>query len=270
MGAIKIDIKQGSPEWVAWRKEGIGASDVPAIVGLSPYITANKLWKIKKNIGPDYEISEFAKMMGSLSEDDATEQFFDITGERFEPACFESSENPRFKCSLDGFYNGKILETKFVGNDYFKKLAAGGEIRQDHYAQLQWQMHIMNAPNAYYFCINKSSERQYVLVERHQEYIDSLVSNVEEFIIMLDENKEPVASDRDYVDVSNNYILNENLTKMASLKLQISQLEAQFEDCKKIAIESAVHNKMEIPAVSVKFYSQTKGQKISWYFKVGE
>lgn len=37
----------GSPAWVAWRKGGLGASDLAAVLGLDPYRTENELWQVK-------------------------------------------------------------------------------------------------------------------------------------------------------------------------------------------------------------------------------
>ena len=39
--------KQNTPEWLEFRKNKIGASDIPIIMGLSPYSTPLQLWKRK-------------------------------------------------------------------------------------------------------------------------------------------------------------------------------------------------------------------------------
>jgi putative phage-type endonuclease len=36
-----------TPEWVQWRKGGLGASDLPAVLGLDPYRTEHELWQVK-------------------------------------------------------------------------------------------------------------------------------------------------------------------------------------------------------------------------------
>src|SRR5690606_2655687 len=36
---VLVDLEQGSPEWLAWRAEGIGASDAATIMGENPYQT---------------------------------------------------------------------------------------------------------------------------------------------------------------------------------------------------------------------------------------
>ena len=43
-----IPIEQQSPEWFEWRKTGITASDMPIIMGVSPYKTPWQLWAEKQ------------------------------------------------------------------------------------------------------------------------------------------------------------------------------------------------------------------------------
>lgn len=58
-------------EWLAWRRKGIGGSDVAAIVGVSPFRTARDIYYDKLNIAPMVEEEDnwVAKEMGHLLED---------------------------------------------------------------------------------------------------------------------------------------------------------------------------------------------------------
>ena len=47
-GARFIRVPQRSAEWLALRQQGIGASDVPAVLGLSPYKSRLTLWLEKR------------------------------------------------------------------------------------------------------------------------------------------------------------------------------------------------------------------------------
>ncbi len=40
-----IDLEQGTPEWLEWRKNGIGSSDIATIMGANPYQTPYQLWE---------------------------------------------------------------------------------------------------------------------------------------------------------------------------------------------------------------------------------
>lgn len=41
------DTEYGTPEWVAARRQGLGASDLPSVLGLDPYRTEHELWELK-------------------------------------------------------------------------------------------------------------------------------------------------------------------------------------------------------------------------------
>lgn len=69
-------------EWLAWRRKGIGGSDVAAIMGISPFRTARDIYYDKLNITPGEENDSnwVAKEMGHLLEDLVAEIFHKKTG----------------------------------------------------------------------------------------------------------------------------------------------------------------------------------------------
>ena len=42
-----VNLEQNSEAWLDWRKTGIGSSDAPAILGISPWKTRRELWEEK-------------------------------------------------------------------------------------------------------------------------------------------------------------------------------------------------------------------------------
>lgn len=44
----------GTPEWLAWRRGGLGASDLPAILGLDPYRSEHDVWLEKTGQRPGF------------------------------------------------------------------------------------------------------------------------------------------------------------------------------------------------------------------------
>jgi len=50
-----VDLNQRSDEWLQWRSKGVTASDIPIILGLSPYKTRWQLWaeKVGRINAPD-------------------------------------------------------------------------------------------------------------------------------------------------------------------------------------------------------------------------
>jgi len=253
----EVNYKQGSPEWINWRKNGIGASDIPAIVGTSPYITANKLWKIKKNIIKDYQISEYAKVMGGIAEDVARETFNKMTGKIFVPICAESIERPEFKCSLDGYCNGEIFEAKFISEDYFNELKNTKNVRSDHYAQLQWQMYILGSELAYYFVVTKSERKMDIIVKRDNTMIDYLVKQADKFMEYMNDSVEPPLSDADYYEVKEGEELSLSLDEYAKVKEQIDILKKKEDSLRKFLIMKAPHNKVSYK--NIKMFKSMRG-----------
>ena len=67
-------------EWLEWRRGGIGSSDVPAILGLSPWSSPLKVYMEKRGELPDDDTSTEAMRLGRLLEPVAGEIFTLETG----------------------------------------------------------------------------------------------------------------------------------------------------------------------------------------------
>lgn len=65
-----IPTKEMSREqWLAYRKEGVGASEVGSILGLSPYKSSIELFYEKISTGPGFNVENIFMFMGSYHED---------------------------------------------------------------------------------------------------------------------------------------------------------------------------------------------------------
>ena len=69
-------------EWLAWRRKGVGGSDVAAALGLSPYRTARELYYDKIGVMPavEGEDKSITFEIGHLLEDLVAEIFHVRTG----------------------------------------------------------------------------------------------------------------------------------------------------------------------------------------------
>ncbi len=128
---------QGTPEWHEWRHNGIGASEVPAIFGLSPYTTAYELWQEKIKLMPEPKGTSLVMQRGHEYEKMARAAYEFETGLDFSPECFEHPEYPFLRASLDGWCEQirAGLEIKYVGRAKFD-----GPIAEHHMIQVQTQM----------------------------------------------------------------------------------------------------------------------------------
>jgi len=138
MKAWAVAIEQGSKEWRAWRNRLIGASEIAAVLGISPFLTARELFEIK--IGKREQHENPAMVRGRELEDAAV---FAVEGQlgralMREGLCFEAEGHP-LGASLDAFdpQEGIVYEVKCPGLASFERLAEG--IPEHYEAQLQQQ-----------------------------------------------------------------------------------------------------------------------------------
>lgn len=131
-------MEQGTPEWLEWRRQGIGASESAALLGVCPYNTAYSLW-LEKTSGQTADKSESASIFqrGHETEAMVRASYEFQTGLEFAPALFEHPEYPFIRASLDGWNDAerKGIEIKYMGAEKFD-----GPIPQHHIIQVQHQM----------------------------------------------------------------------------------------------------------------------------------
>ena len=97
------DLDQGSPLWRSWRNEGLTASDVAVLQGVSPYKTEWRLWNEKLGILPEEDLSanpfvrRGKRLEHLLRERVAAERKLGLF-----PVCVEYAPYPFLRASLDG------------------------------------------------------------------------------------------------------------------------------------------------------------------------
>lgn len=131
-----ISFEQRTPEWLNWKKQGIGASEsgsIAAATGLLPQPAAwmdtiQELWEKKVGLRPSDKLNP-AMMRGVAYEDEAVAQYRALTGNMTSPMCGEMDDHPFVQASFDGstFDMGVILETKIPGQSVMD-LAAQREV----------------------------------------------------------------------------------------------------------------------------------------------
>lgn len=144
-------MKQGTPEWLAWRKEGIGASDVPVILGVSPWRTPYELWQ-EKTGRREGQAENFAMRRGSAMEATARAAYEAATGIAMQPAEVTHGLLYFMRASLDGITldGSVILEVKCPGMEDHAK-AVAGLIPEKYIPQVQAQLFVSGASRCDYW-----------------------------------------------------------------------------------------------------------------------
>ena len=149
-----IPLKQRTPAWEHWRSEGITASEVPVILGRSPYKTPWRLWAERTGVVTPEDLSgKPCVQRGIALEDQVRRAFEDRHGTLLLPLCAESTDHPVLRCSLDGLNDdGEPVELKVPTERTYRRLTQEREqatAYQLAWAQLQFQIFVTEAPRGW-------------------------------------------------------------------------------------------------------------------------
>lgn len=192
-------MKPNTPEWLEARRSGIGGSDAPIIMGVSPYTKPLQLYR-EKLWGCD-KIDNSAMQRGRSMEPYALQSFVEHTGFK---VAYETDEcfqwNPKILwqfATFDALIEGTdtFVEIKCLGakNHQF---ALDGQVPPHYIPQLQHQMCVKGCNMCYYWSYDGQNG---VLIEvtRDEEYIQNMLLPEEErFIGYLSSRTEPSALPR--------------------------------------------------------------------------
>ncbi len=151
MKIVTLPDGQGSKEWLEWRRNGIGASDISIIMGSNKYKSPLSLWDEKCGFKAEEEMN-FAMEHGVRNEDVARQWVNENHQLNLEPLCVEDMEHSFFKASLDGYdMEGKVLcEIKCpVSDDILDKARENRSIPMYWQHQIQWQIMLTQPTRAF-------------------------------------------------------------------------------------------------------------------------
>jgi len=187
----KITIAQEGPEWLAWRRSGVGGSDCSVLMGVNPWMKEADLRNRKLGLESEgYENERMAR--GKRLEPIVRAMYEDLTGLRMTPVCVEHDKYSWFKASLDGLSECEsvVLEIK-CPNDKAHLEALRGWIPRYYYPQVQHQLGVTQAKIMHYVSYSdaprfKPHER-IALVEMtpNTSYIKELFLKEQEFVLTL-------------------------------------------------------------------------------------
>lgn len=145
-----VNLIQGTPDWIQWRSEGIGATDIPIIMEQSPYKTPYQLWEEKCGFLEHPRKFMRAIAHGWKQEDAARAWIEHKYGIHIRPLNIESNTQSLFRASLDGFNfdNGDVWEIKAPYTA--ENVAKYNESIPVYWTlQVQWQLKISGSPRAH-------------------------------------------------------------------------------------------------------------------------
>lgn len=224
-------------EWLKWRHEGIGSSDAPVIMGMSPWKTRYQLWKEK--ISPVVDTPpNFIQRKGIEIEPKIRAWFELQMGKSFAPKLLMHGKMPLIRASLDGADESltEICEIKLLGKDDFTP----DTIPDKYWPQVQHQLFVSEA-RVCHFVGHCNGETKIISVKPEKEYLSLLFEKEMEFLEMIQRRIAPELSDGDYKQIKGFAAV---VTKYKRLKAKIQELEDQAEAIKSgliVAAQAAEH-----------------------------
>lgn len=193
-------------EWLAFRKEHIGASDAPILMGASKWKTTDGRIKTPKllfdekigmgNLSSDNQATRYGKAM----EEPARKVYESMVDDLFAPRNIKNTKYPHLMVSLDGFNfsNDKAVEIKNCSSEDHE-LARNGKVPEKYYPQVQMQAMVTELPTVDYFSFHKD-EGIIITVPRDDEYIEKMGKKLLEFWDCVTNFKEPELTANDYLE----------------------------------------------------------------------
>lgn len=150
MKIITFEKGQSSDEWLAWRRQGIGASDISVIMGSNTYSTPLKLWENKCGFRHEEPINR-AMAHGIKNEDVARQWMNEHFQLNLRPLCIEDNEEPIFRASLDGydFDQETLVEIKCpITESTLDRAKVSQFVPNYWFDQMQWQIMLSSPKRA--------------------------------------------------------------------------------------------------------------------------
>jgi len=201
----KIKFKDDK-EWLKYRKNHIGASDSPIIMGVAkwktndgriktPNLLAQEKWGLA-NLSSNNVATNYGKVM----EEPARRVYESMVGDLFEPIAIKNFKYSYLMASLDGL---NITEDRAVeiknANEKDHQTAKNGGVPDKYYPQVQHQLLLLEHDEMHYFSFHKG-EGIIVTVQKDKEYQEILKKELGIYWDCIETFKEPPLTEDDFIE----------------------------------------------------------------------
>lgn len=143
MHPLQITTRQDKIDWLKARRLSIGASDIPVILGLSPYKTAEQLFAEKLDIAEPAITTSWPAERGKQEEPYIRDEYEEISGLKYPAKNFKIDFRT---CSLDGYNDitNTGIEIKYASKKDHE-MAIAGYVPEKYAPQVVWQYMVSKA-----------------------------------------------------------------------------------------------------------------------------
>jgi putative phage-type endonuclease len=230
MGTNFINLTQGSPEWLAWRLGGIGASEAAAVIGVCKYKTPYKLFLEKTGRIQGFK-GNAATEAGHAMEPKARATYeIEHDFVTMEPVCVEHYKHPEIRASLDGLSEDRkiILEIKYPSNESHE-MARNGKVPEHYYPQCQHQLMCVPEAEELHYLSFREERGVKVVVKPDPEYQKMLLEAELSFLDLVKNDTPPPLTERDALLVDDD-MSKSICAELVSLKQDSSKSAKELSD----------------------------------------
>ncbi len=238
-----METVESREEWLRLRQEGIGSSDAPIIMGVSPWATVLDLYeqKVAPFIAEDTS-NQYAKDIGNEAEPKIRSLFELVAEESFAPALMQSDKFSFLRASLDGISKcrKKILEIKISGKDDWTASKEKKKVPDKYWPQVQHALLASGAEVCFYVSYLYSAYKEdrrnlsfknlaIIEVLPDKEYQGLLLEKETEFWSYVTKRKPPIPDEKDYSSLNG---VSEKLKEYKKLSDEINELSKKLDSVK--------------------------------------
>jgi putative phage-type endonuclease len=173
-----ISLEQGTADWLAWRHEGIGASEADAVMGRNRWKSAKSLLKEKAAPARTKSFVNSAMARGTALEPEARRLYRKRTGHSVEPACLQSHAHPWLRASVDGIctHQQRLVEIK-CGEKVYAHSAAHGTVPDYYMGQLQHILAVTGYEAIDFWCYLPDQPPVLIPIQRDEAFIAQMLAS---------------------------------------------------------------------------------------------
>lgn len=186
MNAIKVASTVGMTreEWLLTRRQGIGGSDIAAILGLNKYKSPMGVYLDKVGETPIEDTAGEAAYWGNVLEEVVAKEFQERTGEkvRRDNRMLAHPEHPYLMANLDRVVVGKkeILECK-TSSAYRLKEWESDEVPMEYLLQIMHYLAVTGYDRAHIAVLVGGQKFIHKTIERDEELIQQIIDMASDF-----------------------------------------------------------------------------------------
>ncbi len=189
-----VEITQGTPAWHEWRRDTVGASDAPPIMGRCQWKTYGDL--ITERCSPNsIQSKSSAAAEGLRLEPLAREAFIERTKIFVKPACLSSTRYPWMHASVDGInFHEQIIVERKCGPSQHSRNVGSVHCPTDFACQLQHIFAVTGYVRGYLWSWRPEDGGFLREVERDEEFIERLAAESKKFLTAVQRKMEHAQS----------------------------------------------------------------------------